>query len=148
MPGLSSADHAVSPPIIDIPREYNAAYDLLERNLQAGRSAKIALIDDYGQYSYAELADRVYRCAQALLDLGLRPEQRILLCLQDTVDFPTVFLGAITAGIVPIPVNTLLKSSDYQYMLQDSRAGALIVSAQLLPQFEPWLDKVQRLKHV
>jgi benzoate-CoA ligase len=148
MPGLSSADHSVSPPIIDIPREYNAAYDLIERNLQAGRGVKTAFIDDYGQYSYAALADRVYRCANALVALGLRPEQRILLCLQDTVDFPTVFLGAIAAGIVPVPVNTLLKSTDYQFMLRDSRACALVVSAPLLSVFDPLLEQLPHLKHV
>jgi benzoate-CoA ligase len=150
MPGLSSADHRVSPPIIDIPREYNAAHDLIERNLRAGRGAKVAYIDDHGQYSYAELAERVNRCANALVELGLQPEQRILLCLQDTVDFPTAFLGAIKAGIVPIPVNTQLRSADYQYMLQDSRACGLIVAAQLLPQFEPFLNdiKFERGRHL
>jgi benzoate-CoA ligase len=148
MPGLSSADHSVSPPIVDIPREYNAAHDLIERNLRASRGAKIAYIDDYGQYSYSTLAERVNRCANALVELGLHPEQRILLCLQDTFDFPTAFLGAITAGIVPVPINTLLKSTDYQYMLQDSRACALIVSAPLLPLFEPLLKTVPHLKHV
>ena len=148
MPGLSSADHSVSPPIIDIPREYNAAHDLIERNLLAGRGRKIVYIDDHGHYSYAELAERVNRCANAMVELGLQPEQRILLCLQDTVDFPTAFLGAIKAGIVPVPVNTLLKSPDYQYMLQDSRASGLIVSAQLLPQFEPILENISQLKQV
>jgi benzoate-CoA ligase len=153
MPGLSSADHTVSPPIVDIPREYNAAHDLIERNLRAGRGAKVAYIDDHGQYSYAELAERINRCANALVELGLQAEQRILLCLQDTVDFPTAFLGAIKAGIVPIPVNTQLRSADYQYMLQDSRACGLIVAAQLLPQFEPFLNDTRlndtrRLKHV
>jgi benzoate-CoA ligase len=148
MPGLSSAIHSTSPPIIDIPRDYNAAHDLIERNLRAGRGAKIAYIDDHGRYSYAELAERVNRCANALVELGLQAEQRILLCLQDTVDFPTAFLGAIKAGIVPIPVNTLLKSADYRYLLQDSRACAVIVSGQLLPQFEPLSDEVPRLKHV
>jgi len=148
MPGLSSAVHSTSPPIIDIPRDYNAAHDLIERNLRAGRGAKIAYIDDHGHYSYAELAERVNRCANALFELGLQAEQRILLCLQDTVDFPTAFLGAIKAGIVPIPVNTLLKSADYRYMLQDSRACALIVSAQLLPQFEALLAENPGLKHV
>jgi benzoate-CoA ligase len=148
MPGLSSADHSVSPPIIEIPRQYNAAHDLIERNLLAGRGPKIAYIDDHGHYSYAELAERINRCANALVELGLQPEQRILLCLQDTVDFPTAFLGAIKAGIVPIPVNTLLKCSDYQYMLQDSRACGLIVSAQLLPQFETFLKDIPQLKHV
>ena len=148
MPGMSSADHSVSPPIVDIPREYNAAHDLIERNLQAGRGPKNAFIDDAGRYSYSEFAARVDRCANAMVDLGLQPEQRVLLCLQDTIDFPTTFLAAIKAGIIPIPVNTLLKSADYQYILQDSRACGLIVSAPLLAQFEPLLAQSPTLKHV
>ena len=137
---LSSADHRVSPPLVDIPREYNAAHDLIERNLHAGHHARLAYIDDDGSYTYAELAERVNRCANALVKLGLEPEQRVLLCLQDTIDFPTAFLGCIKAGIVPIPVNTLLKSADYEYMLRDSRARALLVSAALLPTFDPAPD--------
>jgi len=73
MLSLSSADHRVSPPIVDIPREYNAAYDLIERNLRAGRHAKLAYIDDSGSYTYAELAERVDRCANSLVNLGLQP---------------------------------------------------------------------------
>ena len=56
MTSLSSADRAVSPPSVSIPRDYNAAHDLLETNLRAGRAAKIAYIDDRGSYSYGELA--------------------------------------------------------------------------------------------
>lgn len=137
MPGLSSAAHHVSPPVIDIPREYNAAHDLIERNLRAGRGSKLAYIDDQGRYTYLELAERVNRCAAALLALGLRREQRVLLCLQDGIDFPTAFLGCIKAGLIPVATNTLLKTPDYDYMLRDSRACALIVSAPLWPLFEP-----------
>src|SRR5437667_7120852 len=80
---------------------YNAAADLIERNLAAGRGAKPAFIDDRGQCSYAEIAGRVSRFANALRRLGIHPEQRILLCLHDAIDFPTAFLGAIKAGGVP-----------------------------------------------
>ena len=148
MLGLSSADHRVSPPVIEIPRAYNAAHDLIERNLRAGRGAKLAYIDDQGRYTYEELAQRVNRCANTLVGLGVQPEQRVLLCLQDTIDFPTAFLGAIKAGLVPVAVNTLLKSADYQYMLRDSRACVLIVSAPLLSLFAPLLGEMPRLKHV
>ncbi len=127
MPKLSSADHSVSPPIIDIPREYNAAHDLIERNLQAGRGSKVAYIDDSGSYTYNDLSERVNRFANALVGMGLQMEQRILLCLHDTIDFPTAFLGAIKAGIVPIAANTLLTSADIEYMLSDGRARALVV---------------------
>jgi benzoate-CoA ligase len=148
MTGLSSADHRSSPPILDIPREYNAAHDLIERNLRAGRHGKTAYIDDAGAYTYAELAERVDRCANALLGLGLHAEQRILLCLQDTIDFPTVFLGAIKAGVIPIAANTLLTSADYDYMLRDSHAQALFISAALLPAFTPILQQNPYLRNV
>jgi benzoate-CoA ligase len=111
---------------------YNAAADLIERNLGAGRGAKPAFIDDRGQYSYQELAERVDRCANALSRLGLRREERILLCLNDGIDFPTAFLGAIKAGIVPVPVNTMLTPPELAYMLEDSRARAVVVSAPLV----------------
>src|SRR5215813_5524199 len=133
---MSRADHSHVPPRIDIPRRYNAAHDLVERNLQAGRGGKTAYIDDRGRYTYAELATRVNRGANALLALGIVPEQRVLLALHDTIDFPTVFLGAIRAGIVPIAANTLLTAKDYRYILDDSRAVALIVSPPLVAAFE------------
>jgi benzoate-CoA ligase len=148
MPGLSTADHRASPPRVEIPRQYNAAHDLIERNLQAGRAGKTAYIDDTGSYTYGQLAERVNRCANALVALGLQPEQRVLLCHLDTIDFPAAFLGAIKAGIVPIAANTLLTTADYDYMLRDSRARALIVSAPLLPAFAPLFGKHPHLGHV
>ena len=97
MPSLSSADHSVSPPRITIPREYNAAHDLIERNLAAGRANKVAFIDDRGSYTYADVDRRSSAFANVLRELGVDMEQRILLCLHDTIDFPTAFLGAIVA---------------------------------------------------
>jgi benzoate-CoA ligase len=111
---------------------YNAAADLIERNLAAGRETKTAIIDDRGQYSYAELAERVSRFANAMRGLGIHREQRILLCLHDAIDFPTAFLGAIEAGIVPVAVNTQLSPNEFAFMLADSRARAVVVSAPIL----------------
>jgi benzoate-CoA ligase len=148
VPGLSQADHTVSPPSIAIPRDYNAAYDLLQRNLQAGRADKTAYIDDAGRYTFGELDQRVSRAANALRSLGLGMESRILLAHLDTIDFPAVFLGAIKAGIVPVAANTLLTGEDYRYMLQDSRVRALVVSEALLPVFEPVLASAPFLETV
>jgi benzoate-CoA ligase len=144
----SRADHSVSPPIIDIPRAYNAAHDLIERNLAAGRSDKVAYLDDAGRCTYAQLAERVNRAANALTGLGLEMEQRILVAHLDTVDWPAVFLGAIKAGIVPVAANTLLTTADYRYMLEDSRARALVVSEALLPAFAPLIGTLPFLRHV
>ena len=145
---LSKVDRSVSPPDIHIPREYNAAHDLIERNLSAGRGAKIAYIDDGGEYSYDELARRINRFANVLTSLGVRREERVLLCLLDTIDFPTAFLGAIKAGVVPVATNTLLTPTDYQYMLRDSGAVALVVSKQLWPQFKDIVKDVPAIKHI
>lgn len=128
-------------------QHYNAAEDLIERNL-AARPDKVAYIDEHGSYSFAELAARVNRAANALTDLGLPAECRVMLCLLDTIDFPSVFLGAIKAGLVPIAVNTLLTSQDFDFMLRDSRAQALVVSHALLPSFNPILTGQPFLKHV
>ena len=112
---------------------YNAAADLIERNLTAGRGAKTAFIDDRGHCSYAEFAERVSRFADGMRRLGVHPEHRVLLCLHDTIDFPTAFLGAIKAGIVPVAVNTQLSPEEFAFMLADSRARAVVVSAPVLP---------------
>jgi benzoate-CoA ligase len=115
---------------------YNAAAELIGRNLAAGRGQKTAFIDDRGGYSYADLADRVGRFADAISRLGLRREERILIALHDSIDFPTAFLGAIWAGIVPVAVNTMLGPEEFAYMLADSRARAVVASAPLLPAIE------------
>lgn len=147
-PSLSSADHRTSPPTVEVPREYNAAHDLIERNLAAGRGSKIAYIDDAGSCTYGELAERVNRSANALRGIGLDMEQRVVLCHHDTIDWPSVFLGAIKAGIVPIAINTLLRTSDYEFLLRDSRARALVVSESLVPVFAPLIGKLPFLKHI
>jgi benzoate-CoA ligase len=107
---------------------YNAAVDLIERNLTAGRKDKVALIDDVGSYTYSELAVRVDRCVNLLRNIGLEAHERLAICLVDGVDFTTSFLGAIKAGIIPTPVNTLWTASDYAYILLDSGAKAALVS--------------------
>ncbi|MCF8178869.1 MAG: benzoate-CoA ligase family protein [Sulfuritalea sp.] len=148
MPELSSADHSTSPPRVSIPRQYNAAYDLIHRNLKAGREKKIAYIDDQGSYSFGDFAERVNRFGNVLTGLGLEAENRVMLCLLDTIDFPTAFLGSIQAGIVPIAANTLLTTADYDFMLGDSRAKALVVSEVLWPQFAPIVAKHKTLRHI
>ena len=121
---------------MDLPREYNAAVDLVGRNLVAGRGARTAFIDDAGMCTYAELAERVDRAANALRSLGIAREERIAIAMHDTIDWPVLFLGAIKAGIVPVGLNTLLTPADYEYQLRDSRSRAVFVSEPLLKSFE------------
>jgi benzoate-CoA ligase len=148
MPSFSEVDARSSPPGVRIPREYNAAVDLLDRHVVQGRGDKLAVRDDRGAYTYAQLADRANAAGRALRALGLAPEQRVLMCMLDTVDFHAVFLGAIKSGAVPVPVNTLLTTDDYRFLLQDSRARVLVVSDALYPKVEPALAACPSLQAV
>src|SRR5205085_6154994 len=116
---------------------YNAAVDLLERNRL--HREKPAFRQDGRVVTYEALCERANRAGNALVGLGMQMEQRVLLCMLDTPDFAAVFWGAMKAGLVPVPVNTLLTTADYDYLLRDSRARVLVVSAALLPKLEPIL---------
>ncbi len=132
VPGLLAS----AVPAGEVPREYNFAADVLEANLRAGRAHKPAYVDPRGSWSFGELADRAARFGQALRALGVRREERMLLCLLDTIDWPTAFLGAVKTGVIPIPVNTLMSEDDCRFMLADSRARVLVVSEAIYPKFE------------
>ena len=117
----------VAPP----PGRFNFAQHLLDIN--AGRADKAAFVDDGGALTYGALAERVRRMAAGLRGLGIRREERVLLLMHDCNDWPVGFLGAMYAGLVPVAVNTLLTADDYAYMLENSRAQAVLVSGALLP---------------
>lgn len=140
----TSAIHAVGA----VPRDYNFAADVLESNLRAGRANKAAYIDARGITTYGQLAERVARFSAALRGLGIRREERVLMALLDTVDWPTTFLGCLKAGIIAVPVNTLLTDDDYRFMLTDSRARCLVVSEALFPKFEKIIADCPDLEHV
>jgi len=125
---------AQKPEINPPPERFNAAAHLLALN--AGLANKLAYVDDNQRLTYGELAERVRRCAAGLLALGLRREERVLMVMHDSVDFPVAFLGALYAGIVPVPVNTLLTADDYAFMLQHCGARALLVSRALWPSLQ------------
>ncbi len=108
---------------------YNAADVLLLPNLGDARAARVAMIDDAGAYSYAQVEALANRFANALRDRGVGAGHRVLLCLDDSVDFPACFLGAMRAGCIPVPLNTLLTANDYAYIVADSEAELVVLSA-------------------
>ncbi len=126
---LSEAPLGHAPAIsVHVPRHYNAAVDFVDRHVAEGRGKNVAFIEDGRATTYAQLAELVSRAAVAIRGLGVLPEQRVMLCMHDTVDFAAVFFGAIRAGVVPVPVSTMLTADDYAFMLEDSRARVLFVS--------------------
>ena len=112
-------------------RSYNAVADFVDANVAQGHGGKIAFTDTERSLSYSELQARTWRLAAALKSLGVRPENRVILLLPDIVDYPVAFWGAIRAGVVPIPMNTLLTAEQYVYLFNDSRAAAAIAAPAL-----------------
>ena len=145
---LATVDRRTTPATIDLPRVYNAALEFIDANLARGRAEKVAFIDTTGRYTYGELAERVNRAGNALRALGAGMETRVLLCMLDGIDFPAVFWGAIKAGCVPVPINTLLTSGDYAHLLRDSRARIVVVSEALTERFTAALEHQPHVEHV
>jgi benzoate-CoA ligase len=120
-------------PHVDVPDSFNIADYLVDRHVREGRAGRTAILCGDEVVTYAEVSERSNRVANGLRALGLRREERVLLLLLDSPTFVYSFFGAQKLGAVPIPTNTLLKSQDYRYMLNDSRARIAIVSQALLP---------------
>jgi 4-hydroxybenzoate-CoA ligase len=127
---------------------YNAVTWLLDRNVDEGRARKLAFTDTVSELTYGELQKQSCRVANMLRRLGVRREERVAMIMLDTVDFPAVFLGAIRAGVVPVPLNTLLTSEQYAYVLADCRARVLFISEALLPVVKDMVGRMADLDHV
>ncbi|MEJ2166312.1 MAG: AMP-binding protein [Desulfobacterales bacterium] len=133
---------------LNIDRQFNAAEYFIDRNVAEGRGDKAAVLFQDQVISYNLLLANVNRTANALSQLGVGMENRVLLLLRDTPEMIFSFYGAIKLGAVPIPGNILMKAPDFLYMLNDSRAPVLIVDAAFLPELEKILDQALFLKTV
>ena len=122
--------------LINLPTAFNVASHLVDRNVLEGRGRKIAIECGNERVSYQQLLERTNRVGNLLRKLQVQPEQRVALLLLDAPEFLYCFLGTIKIGAVAVPVNTLLKPPDFQYILNDTRARVALVSETLLPQLE------------
>jgi 4-hydroxybenzoate-CoA ligase len=129
-------------------RPYNAVCDFVDANVARGIGDKVAFVDPDRTLTYGELQERTFRFAAALRRLGVRPEERVALLAHDTVDYPVAFWGSIRAGIVVVPLNTLLTLAQYAYILADSRACTLVVAAPLARTIWPVLDQAPHIRNI
>src|SRR5712691_3500498 len=109
---------------------FNAAVYFVDRHIDEGRGAATAIECEERRVSYASLHEHVNRTGSALrTELAIRPEERVLLLMLDVPEMVFAFFGAIKIGAVPIPTNTLWTVDEYDFVLRDSRAAAVVVSA-------------------
>ena len=122
--------------MIDLPQLFNAATYFVDRNVLEGRAHNVAIECGDERVTYQQLFERTNRAGNALRNLGVRSEERVLLLLLDSPEFLYSFFGAIKIGAVAVPVNTQAKPHDCEYILNDSRARVAIVSEALLQQLQ------------
>lgn len=122
--------------MITLPESFNVALHFVDRNVQEGRGAKVAIECGDESVTYQQLLERTNRVGNILMALGVRPEERVLILLLDTPEFLYSFFGTIKMGAVAVPVNTQAKPQDYEYILNDCRARVAIVSKPLLPHLQ------------
>ena len=137
-------DHAPAPYTIAFAPVFNMAVPFIDRHLAEGRSEKAAIRTVAGDVTYGELAEQVNRCGNVLREMGLVPGDRLLMIVKDCPEFFYLFWGAIKAGVVPMPVNTLLRAPDYQYMIGDSACAAVVYSPEYAAEVAPALASAAR----
>ena len=130
------------------PDNGNAVGHFVDRHVREGRGGATAFRDPWRSLNYGELAESTRRFAGALRSACVARERRIGLLLLDTIDFPIAFWGAIRAGVVPVPINTLLTHEMVGYILADSRADALVISAPLADPLLPVLHSLPELRRI
>lgn len=134
--------------LMGMPRQYNAVQDMVDRNVDRGLGDKIAFADPDRSLTYGALQSATNQMANALQELQIGRETRIALLMHDNVDYPVAFWGAVRAGVIPVCLNTLLTTAQYDYILSDSRVEALFVAAPLLAVVAPLFDRLEFLRHV
>ena len=133
---------------VDLPDFYNAATTFVDDNIAQGRGGEIAIYYQDEKITYQQVSERVNRTGNALRALGIEIENRVLLILPDSPEFAYSFFGAIKIGAVAVPTNPWMFAKDYQYLINDSRARAIIVHESVLPEIEKIWNNTPFLKRV
>ncbi len=133
---------------VDLPDFYNAATTFVDDNIAQGRGGEIAIYYQDEKITYQQVSEKVNRTGNALRDLGIEIENRVLLILPDSPEFAYSFFGAIKIGAVAVPTNPWMFAKDYQYLINDSRARAIIVHQSVLPEIEKIWNNTPFLKRV
>ncbi|HSC26779.1 MAG TPA: benzoate-CoA ligase family protein [Vicinamibacterales bacterium] len=130
------------------PDEHNIADHFVDRHLREGRGGKVAIVSGEARITYRELAERANQIGHALRKLGIEEEHRVMILLPDSPEFAAAYFGTMKIGAVAVPTNTALRTGDYAYFLEESRARALVVHSSLLAEAAPALPAARHLRHV
>jgi benzoate-CoA ligase family protein len=133
---------------LNLPDPYNAATTFVDENISQGRGGKVAIHYQDQKITYQEVFEKVNRTGNALKDLGIEIGNRVLVILPDSPEFAYCFFGAIKIGAVAVPTNPWMFAKDYEYLINDSRAQAILVHDSVLPEIEKIWDSTPLLNQI
>ncbi len=134
--------------MISFPERFNMADYFLYHNLEEGRENKTCLYYNDQTFSYGDTARMSNRAGNALRELGLDVEDRVLIVLPDSPEFVWTWFGAARIGAVITMVNPLLPADDYKYYLDYTRARVAVVHESLLDNFRAATEGAKYLRAV
>jgi benzoate-CoA ligase family protein len=105
---------------------FNAADYLVGRHVAGGDGGRTAVLASE-TLTYGELDERVTTVASGLRSLGLRRDDRVMMVMSDEIPMLTGILGSFRAGLVAVPVSTMLTGGELATIMADS--GARVVLA-------------------
>ncbi len=135
-------DRSRVPTALSFAPRFNAAVPFIDRHLVDGRGDRPAILTARETVTYGALAENVNRWGNLLLARGIGAGERLLMVIKDGPEFFYLFWGAVKAGIIPVPVNTLFRGDTYAYMIEDSGCAAVAYSPEFSGEVEPALSAV------
>jgi benzoate-CoA ligase family protein len=140
-----TVDRSTSPSTLTFAPNFNVAVAFIDRHLEEGRGDKVVVRSVAGgEVTYAALAENVNRAGNTLKTLGIGAGERVLMMVKDCPEFYYLFWGAIKTGVVPVPINTLLRAKDYRFMIEDSACAAVVYSPEFAAEVEAALAAASR----
>ncbi|HSP07275.1 MAG TPA: AMP-binding protein, partial [Acidobacteriota bacterium] len=130
------------------PERFNMADYFLDHNIREGRARKVAVFYKDSTYTYLQVQEMSNRCGNALRELGVEIENRVLIALPDSIEFVAAWFGILKIGAVVTMVNVILPAADYEYYLNYTRAKVAIVHESVLPRFEEIRSNCPHLKAI
>jgi benzoate-CoA ligase family protein len=132
----------------EFPERFQMADYFLYHNLEEGRENRTCLYYREESYTYGEAARMSNRAGNALREMGVRVEDRVLIVLPDCPEFVWTWFGTNRVGGVITMVNPLLPAEDYRYYLEYTRARVAVIHASLVENFAKAAKDARHLKNV
>lgn len=133
---------------VQLPEQLNIADRFLDARVREGKGDKIAIICGERRLAYAEVQSLANRFANALCELGVAPEQRVMIALPDIPEFAVALFGTLKNGSTVVMVNAHLKPDEIAYFYRHTRAKVAVVHADQLESFVRAAERARDLSGI